>query len=336
MKYHIAVLAYGTVPAGPGAVNPGPYTEMFLANFMKSLLDETNLPLLKREGHDVTVTIYTDLVTSKLLEKDERLKPLESLCKVDGVCLVEKFSPGQEYSALQQMNRHAIIRAKQEGAALSVLASDMVFAKGFFSKIINRYIDGGHDAIFSIPIRASNVDLHQWFQGFPGAPDSIALFDASYARMHSLWKHAHWNSPQFSSIPYCIVWNTCKGLSVRAFSISPLLFHPHEELIQTGTLDLDAPRLFKNPYWAEDWLEVPVAGIEPPKFDGAYMNAPATTDFVGRVFTDKLHESQIPYLRHPFYYPSKAVAGTSKDEEANKIAEEIIAVYETKKAAEVK
>lgn len=130
--------------------------------------------------------------------------------------------------------------------------------------------------------------------------------------MHPLWVACNWNSPQFTKLPFTLLWSTVGGVMARTFSTTPIVFRPKQEMLASrGMIDGDIPQFFDKPYWCHDWTDAPVIGVEPVVcYYPPFTNRHATPGYVEE-FTASIHESQKPFLKHRCFYPDeKSVAIT--------------------------
>lgn len=305
-KYIISMLCYGQL-----------YPDLWVTNQLKSLCDPTNLPALQ-EKYDVEYVLFTDDPTLQAVTKHPNFTQLTRWCPVQTVLLhwpadADQFA--SRYNLLAQMLQNVIPEAIEKNAILSAWVADLVVAKGALPKILSHF-DRGHDAVFMVPIRcaadAANVPLAQ----LPGAPTDLELFEIAYRNLHHLWIASQWNAPQFTRMPYSILWNSYSGLLAHNLGVTPIAFRPNESMRAVrGGIDSDLPGMCKNPYWCTDWTDAPVAGVEPlsnghyPPFTQDTASIEKVTHWALRGNGGKpcIYENQIDLLSHPLYYPSKKI-----------------------------
>lgn len=310
-KYIMSNLVYSSQATGPLYVN------LWLENQLKSLLDKTNLPAL-RERYDLEYVLFTDDETLALISRHPNFMALGALCAITVIKLnwpadTDRFS--SRYGLLTQVfqqTMNAVFDPNDKSrlnALCSIWVADLVFAQGALPKIIGQ-LEHGHDAVFMVPIRSAADSVNQLLQPLPGAPTDMALFEMAYGNLHSLWTHATWDNPYFSRMPYSMIWDSGTGLLAHNFSITPIAFKPNEEMLKIqGGIDTDGPTFCKNPYWATDWLDAPVAGVEPlsnghyPPFLHHRANIPWICEWSQKA----THPVQKTYLDKPLYYPSKQI-----------------------------
>lgn len=160
----------------------------------------------------------------------------------------------------------------------------------------------------------------------PGALSAEALFTLAYNNLHPLWIACHWENATFTKLPFSLLWNTGEGLIARSFSVTPIAFIPTVEMAQvTGVIDVMVPALCSNPFWASDYLDCPVVGVEPLHcYYPPFTNLPASVDGVRQWARASLHPSQLQFLKRPFFYPQKdALSAERKLSASNKIIEEL-------------
>lgn len=299
-KYIMANLVYGQL-----------YPEFWLENQLKTLCDPTNLPAL-REKYEIEYALLTDEPTLQNISRHPNFMRLGQICPVNIVKM--QWPPdanqfGSRYGLLCQLFHMILKVALEKNALLSVWVADLVFAQGAMPKMLG-HMERGHDAVFMVPIRSAADSLNAWMQSLPGAPTDMELFNAAYHNLHHLWTHATWDNPYFSKFPYSIVWNSGTGLVTHNFGITPIVFRPTAEMEKVqGVIDADVPSFCKNPYWAYDWTDAPVAGVEPLS-NGHYppfLQHRADINWVVEWAKKGTQPVQAKNLHEPLYYPSKAV-----------------------------
>jgi hypothetical protein len=285
------------------------YPQLWLENQLKSLCDETNLPSL-RDRYDVEYAIFTDEETLAGLTRHPNFTVLSQHCRISVIRLtwppdVDRFS--SRYNVLVQMFQQALNHALQENALLSVWVADLVFAKHALPRML-AHLERGHDAVFNVPLRGSADSANPILASIKGAPTDLELYEIAMRNLHHLWVASLWDSPLFSKFPYSMLWRTDTGLVAHSFGITPIVFKPSEALRAVrGVIDADVPSFFTNPYWATDWTDAPVAGIEPlsnghyPPFQVHRASVEGVVQWakVGTV------PVQTDNLDKPLFYPSR-------------------------------
>lgn len=298
-KYLITNLVYGDT-----------YSKLFCNNHIKSLLDDSNLAAIT-DKYDVEYMIFTDAQTERSLAFHPNVERLSKLIKVSSQTFqwpansANKFA--HRYSLLLNVFKASVEKALAENALLTTWVADLVVAKEFFPRILKR-INDGHDAVFVLPLRAASESLTPKLNEHHGALQDLDLCQLGIEHLHPLWVACHWDNPQFTKLPFTLLWQGQGGLLARTFSTTPIVFRPTKEMLETrGMIDGDIPKHFKNPYWCTDWTDAPVIGVEPlicyyPPFANRPSNAKWVKDWAAC-----LDQSQLEFLKHRCYYPSKAV-----------------------------
>ena len=301
-KYIIANLVYG--------ISQTPYVNLWLENQCKSLCDPTNIPAL-REKYDVEYALITDEETLNGITRHPNFMALSQLCNINVIKLVwppdaDKFA--SRYGLLCQLFHQVLPVALEQNAWLSVIVADLVYAKHALPRMLKR-LEAGHDAVFNVPIRSAADSLNPILASLPGAPTDLELFEMAYANLHHLWVASHWDAPMFSKFPYSMVWNSGTGLVAHNFGVTPIVFKPNADMKNVqGVIDADVPSFFKNPYWATDWTDAPVAGVEPLS-NGHYppfMQHRASIEFVSEWAKQGIMPVQVDNVSRPLFYPSQA------------------------------
>ena len=285
------------------------YPDLWLENQLKSLCDPTNLPALKAK-YDLEYVILTDEETLQHITRHPNFMRLTQCCTVPVIKLTwpadsDRF--GSRYRMLVQMLHQILPEAIEKGAWLGCWVADLVFAQHSIPKMLAR-LEAGHDAVFNVPIRSAADSVNPLLHKLPGAPSDLELFEMAYHNLHHLWVASHWDAPLFSKFPYSMLWNSGTGLVTHHFGITPIVFKPTEAMKAVqGGIDSDMPAFFTNPFWAEDWMDAAVAGVEPLS-NGHYppfLQHQATPEWVAEWAKRATHPKQKEYLNRELYYPSQ-------------------------------
>ncbi len=336
-KYLITNVVYGDL-----------YLGLFVEQHLRSVLDDTNLPALAGK-YDVTYMIYTDADTiAKIMD----VKQGEKFGEWDRATQVKrlrhpnfkrlaatvnlKFNMlnwlsedqnrfNMRYSVLLDTFKDSVKAALDTDSLLTAWVADLVVAKHFFPKVLHR-IEQGHGAVFVLPMRTAAEPMRAALMQFNRALEPYELFALGFRNLHPLWVACEWENRRFTTLPFSMLWSGKRGIQVRSFSLTPVVFKPKPEMIQgRGMIDGDVPGLCDNPYWAINWTEAPVMGVEPlfcyyppfcnktPKASNVMLdNSPPKLGRL-RIWTRlALHPSQRPYARRTLYYPDKKNARISK------------------------
>lgn len=297
-KYLITNLVYGDT-----------YSKLFLENHLTSLLDDSNLPALV-ERYDVEYCIFTDADTARSLAHHPNMVKLSRLVKISSQTFgwpkepVKRFN--YRYGLLLNMFKESVKKALNDNALLTCWVADLVVAKEFFPRIMKR-MEEGHGAVFVLPLRAASEAATPVLQQKGGSLTDRELCALGLECLHPLWVACHWDNPQFTKLPFTMLWQGSGGVLARTFSTTPIIFKPTEKMLNSrGMIDGDIPSLCENPYWCTDWTDAPVIGIEPlicyyPPFANRPSSPALVADWAGC-----LDPGQIPFIEHKCYYPSKA------------------------------
>lgn len=323
-KYLITNLVYGDT-----------YARLFLNNHLKSLLDPTNLPAIV-EKYDVELMIMSDHQTIKTITMHPNAKKLSDLLLANGGKVsshlfgwppevVNRFA--FRYTLLLKLFKESVRMALEQNALLTTWVADLVVAKEFFPRILSR-IEQGHGAVFVLPLRAASEPLTLPLQAKPGAFEDIELCQMGIDHLHPLWVASHWDTPQFTKLPFTLLWNTGAGLLVRSFSTTPIIFRPTPAMLESrGMIDGDIPGLCENPYWASDWTDAPVIGVEPLAcYYPPFHNRKSSLEWVAE-WAKALDKTQVPFLLKHLYYPNRQTVAPPVDMLAasDRVASNIVA-----------
>lgn len=290
------------------------YSAIFLNQHLKSMLDETNIPKMKDR---VEYAVYTDKETLRLLEGHPNFQELKRLIKVhvyefDWAGIENRFD--KRYSVLASTFHLGLEIALERGMLMSALVADLVVAKHFLPKLFEK-VDAGFDAVFTLPMRTAHEAMAHHLNANPGAMFAHDLFDLGYKNLHPLWVACHWEAAQFSKLPYSLIWNSGTGLVVHSFSITPIIFTPYEEMRETKhVIDVEIPSMCKNPFWAENWTDAAVIGVEPLFcYYPPFANKKAKVEDVAMWMARTLNPKQVPFVGQRLYFPDKETANAGQE-----------------------
>ncbi len=302
MNYLITNLVYGKT-----------YAKIYLNAHLKSALDESNLHSIVDE-YETSYILYTDNETKPVIESHPNWISLSSLIQTKIVVFNENIlNYNNRYDHLGTMLRDSIKNALSSNSLLTACVADWVFAKNFFPRTLKK-ISEGYDSVFVLPMRGASEIMLPSLSNKLGALEDLDLFKLCYVCLHPLWVACHWDAPQFSRIPYCLIWNSHTGLVVRSFSHTPIVIKVYPEMVNASMLDVDLPGFSKNIFWAKDWTDAPVIGCEPLEcFYPAFANIESSAPFIGREWCKNLHPTTIPYLNKTLYYPNKKIVNASSE-----------------------
>jgi hypothetical protein len=325
-KYLITNLVYGDT-----------YSKLFCNNHVKSLLDDTNLQAIT-EKYDVEYCIFTDNDTLRTLNFHPNMVKLSKLIKVSASTFEwpdAKASRFQmRYSLLLNIFHASVKKALDEKHDyVTCWVADLVVAKEFFPRILKRMEDG-HGAVFVLPLRAASEAATPVLNQHHNALPDVQLCSLGLETMHPLWVACHWDNPQFTKLPFTLLWQGGGGVLARTFSTTPIIFKPKQEMLNTrGMIDGDIPALCDNPYWCTDWTDAPVIGVEPLIcYYPPFANRPSSTQWVSD-WAGCLVPEQIPFLDKHCYYPNKATVDVSPKtlRESDVVVKKIIDGYQNLK-----
>lgn len=309
-KYLISNLVFGDL-----------YFRIFVERHLRSILDDTNLNTI-RATHEIEYRIFTDPETKIKLENHPHIKRLSALCTVDIVEFAwhQQHADGgfsKRYDLLGDCLRETIRYALNPGEGVkpfdlvTAWVADLVVARDFFPRIVKR-MEEGHDAVFVLPLRSAFESTSMFFGQVNRALHDMELFKLGFMHLHPLWTACHWGNPNFSRMPYSLLWQNRNGIMARSFSVTPIIFKPTEALLQCGCIDIDVPQHFKNPYWCEDWTDAPVIGVEPlfchhPPFQHEGCSVWLVRNWINRRQDRPINPTQKSFLKKKLFYPSRKV-----------------------------
>lgn len=279
-----------------------PYCDIFLNLHLPSLLDETNIPAVKDR---INYLVVTDKETEPKILNHNNFKKLTEMVGTGIGIIADKSEFNSRYNILISTFKTTVEFALKNDMYVSSTACDMVFGKEYLPKILS-YMES-HDAVFFVPMRTAYEPMKDLLPE-ARALSGYQLCNLAIENMHPLWTHSYWDNPLFTKLPYSMLWGNEEGLLVRSFSISPMIFKPKPEHLNTGhVLDIEIPGTMENPMWIENFVDCPVIGCEPincfyPVFNTKKASIPNI-----RNWTTHLLPSQIPFLARKFWYPKKQI-----------------------------
>lgn len=302
-----------------------PYFDIFCNHHLKSFLDPTNIPAVKDRIH---YQIFTDGDTIKALNEHPNVLRLKDTCSAEVTEFgwedptANRFA--SRYGLLIEVFKASVQIALKKKAYLSAIVADLVCAKGFLPKILEK-MDAGHGAVFMLPLRSTYEAMIAGLDKAEGALEPLALLKGAQQCLHPLWWACHWDNPLFTRLPFSLVWSNETGVLARSFSVTPIVFEPTIHMLSARqVIDVEIPSHCNNVYWCEDWTDAPIVGVEPLLcYYPPFSNHRADADIVGDWAQQTLHSSQFNYIEKNFYYPSKEVAQISA--EMQKASDEVVA-----------
>lgn len=311
------------------------YSDLFLNQHLKSMMDESNIPAVKDRFQYL---VFSDRDTfPKILEHPNFLKMQEVLGK-ENVELNEigwpKDQPmdrfGARYSIIMGMFKESVKKALNRGSLLSAIVADLVVAREFLPRIF-AHIDAGYDSVFVLPPRGALESIGPELDKYPRAMHADDLWRLIYNNLHPLWLSCHVRPEgMFTKLPFSLLWNSMQGgILARSFSVTPVILTPDEKMIEgRGMIDGEIPALCKNPYWCRDWTDAPIVGVEPLFcYYPPWGPHTAKAEWVLQWSRQCLHPTQLHLLKEKLYYPSKEMAEVS--EELEKASDKFVEVVLT-------
>jgi len=304
------------------------YSEVFLEQNLKSLLDPKNLPAHKDQ---IEYLIFTDEETLPILKSHVNYFKLQ--CAVPTHVRVfhwpnsgiDRFEA--RYQLLIDTFKQSVSFGLSQNMYVSALVADLVFADNYVDKLFEK-LNQGYESIFAIPVRSANEVLVKELNKYEGALAADNLYKVAFENMHPLWLACHWNTIHFSKIPFSLIWRSKLDLIVKSFAITPVVFKPTSEMLNAeGVIDAIIPEYCSKPYWATDWVECPLVGCEfidcyyPP-----FKQESSSIEFVSKWAQQSLHPIQHKYLKNNFFYPRRGSGSDFENQmqESDKITTSIL------------
>jgi len=228
------------------------YTDIFLNFHLKSLLE--NL-----DGNNFINSyyfIFTEETNIKTIESHNNYQKLKDKLIVNFIKL--------EGGEITYESRNHLRTIQYQWSAKFAIENDLLlhvtYANTYygidFLKKATEYINLGYDAVINSPM----IVVFESVSNFLTQREMLVddLFNISITNLHPIWKSSNWESPNFTKLPYKIIWSDEKSLCIRAFAHTPILVIPKEWMITlSGPIDTSFLPYFKKPYYAENWSELP-------------------------------------------------------------------------------
>jgi hypothetical protein len=304
------------------------YTDVFLNYHLRSLVDDSNLCAFNTDGCEYL--IFTDGENTDKIKEHFLIKRLSNFMPVKIIL----FSAGenkynQRYSIQGFQTKVSARHALERDSLLVLTSADTVYGANFWVNVIDLLQDRGVDGILSHPMRVGFEGVSEKLKKSDKALTADELFDLCFLNQHPLWLAQNWGAPFFSRMPYHLLWSDSQSLVVRPFSISPIVFKPTWDMVNTGgNADIYITQFLKNPYYLEDWSELPWAEIGfvsswfPP-----FSSHPASTLRVSHWAKKVILPQNIQNLRRAAYFKRQSTPiPNNLLHESGLIAEEIISL----------
>lgn len=307
------------------------YLKLFLEQHLKSLLDRTNIPA---HADSIEMMIFADAQSAYEIQHHPNYLALKELIDIQFWHRPLEFPASEmdqydfRYTILSRTFQQSVAEALNRGCYLSALTADYVFAAGFIPKMFARIAEG-YDSVLGMPMRTACEPLNKILGKYDNALPAELLGKAAYENLHPLWTACHWRTAQFTKLPFTLLWNTRAGLLARSYSVTPYIFKPTEQMAkERAIIDIHIPHMLKKPYWATDWIEAPAIENAPLfTYYPTWANHIANTAWVKEWAARTVHPSQVEFLKHKLYYPSRAIVESTNalaELESDVIVQELI------------
>ena len=287
------------------------YPDILLNCQLNSLLDDTNIPEMLRSGYEIKYHLFCDPQTEIHTKSHKNWIRLLQTIGANNVSVeVFDFRGGIDrfdyrYNVLCKTLVPSIKLALEQNSLVAPWVADLCVAKHFLPRVL-RQIERGHDSVFVLPARSAAEGSMIPTSTAEGALSDLDLWRVCYDNLHPLWLTCHYGNKPFTDKPFALLWNSGRGLLAHSYSVTPIVFKPKPEMLKTErVIDIEIPGMCERPYWAHDWTDAPVIGVEPlashwPVFD----NSDRSSDWI-RDFAEHLDPFQHKALREELYFPSK-------------------------------
>ncbi len=238
------------------------YAKLFTGPSLTAWLDPSNLPAVKDR---VAFECYTDQDTLPVLEAHENVQRLRAL----GFPVVFHTLPHgsttyeKRYELQSVTFQRALHRAHKADQALMVLTADMVPSTGYVPKLLSR-LDEGYDSVQGIYLRCTAETLSDPLATLGRAMGPAEMWQIGRGALHPLALTSYWDAPDFSNIPYWLMWGQDNLLVLRCLTITTIVAKVSKEMLSAprNVPDAMVDPYLKNPYVNEDWTECPAMLLE--------------------------------------------------------------------------
>lgn len=204
------------------------YLDLMEEAAIASLLAEGNFPALAQKA-DVVLELYTMPTDLRRIAKSLALRRLSAYCQIRVHCypdLVAEHSRYLGYATLGYANHATILRAERDGAGLTFLLPDVLYADGCYAAIAARLTDRPY-AIFSDGVNAFRAPVLEAIQPYARqgvlAVPPLALIDAG-ARVPTLRTTHSFLQPGDRAVcmhPTRVMFPTEDGIRSHGFMMLP-------------------------------------------------------------------------------------------------------------------
>ncbi len=238
------------------------YQKLFTGPSLTALLDPSNLPTV---ADRVAFECYTDAETKPAIEAHQNYQRLLALGIPCALHVLPAGSTAYEkrYELQSVTFQRALHRAHKEERALMVLTADMVHSAGFLPKMLAR-MDEGYDSVQGIYLRCTADTLRDPLSTIGRAMPAAEMWQLGRSHLHPLALTSHWNAPDFSKIPYWLMFGQSDFLVLRCLTITTMCVTVSPAMLKAprNVPDAMVDPYLKNPYVMEDWTENPAMLLE--------------------------------------------------------------------------
>ncbi len=237
------------------------YTDLYLDCHLPAILDGSNLPAIADRTY---VELYTDEASGARIVAHPSWACLAALLSATiHVLPIAADGHAQRYGIQALTFHRSLHRAYAEDRALIYTAADIVYGAGVLPALLAK-IDEGFDSVFGVPMRGTSEAMQGPLSGYGKALTAAEQYQLCRPALHPLWVASNWDAPDFSRIPYALLWSDASQIVLRPLTISNLIVKVNARMLGVSPTTPDAmidPYVL-HPYYADQWSDFPTVELQ--------------------------------------------------------------------------
>ncbi len=275
------------------------YARLLLDCWLPAVLDPSNLPAVKS---DARLEVYTDQPTAEIIKAHPNWQR-EGVPADLHVLPIPTDAYQARYSLQAVCFHRSLHRAHAEGRALWFSTADTIYGKGVIPGVLAK-MDAGHDAVIGVTMRGTAEPMADRLKDVNRACTASELYKGCRHFLHPLWLASNWNAPDFSHIPYTLLWSDREQIIARSVTMTPIAFVPNPAMLTLPpqTPDMMVDPYVQSPYFAYDWSEFPIIELQYlDSFWPPFSPGPASAETF-KAWAKGASPFGTANLRHAFHY----------------------------------
>jgi len=272
-----------------------PYTNIFLNFHLKSLFENIDGDSFSNSYY----LIFTDEASLPILEAHENYQQLKDKFTVRVIKLESPLTYNARYYIQSLQANETTKFALEHNLTLHITTADTYYGKDFIKSALN-YLSNGYDSIIHQPMRVTYETAAPHLLNHALSVDE--LFEVGFSNLHPMLTSANWENPYFSQAPFQMIWSDEKSMCLRGFSLAPTFLIPKDWMLAAaGCIDLAFLPYLKNPYFSNDWSELPMVELGPiltfyPPFSNKRSDIQSVAEWAIRNVPPHLFENLSRYI----------------------------------------